>query len=131
MGVTRKTIAFYDEDLCPVEDSDHVSYPGFGELLKAVEAAVDEELDRAGKIYGEKFHSAVEGYGVIREEYEEAAEELIKFEDIEHNNMWKAIRNNHKTERYAQDLMQVAMNAAAESIQAAAMIKKYLRGFDK
>lgn len=45
--------------------------------------------------------------------------------------MWKAIRRNHPATKHAEDLLQIAMNAAAESIQTAAMLKKYLRGFEK
>jgi hypothetical protein len=130
MSVQRKTIAFYDEDFGP-EDDDRVASSGFGDLLKTVEKTVEEELTRATVVHGHRFHSEAEGYAVIREEYEEAAEELIKFEDIEHNQLWKAIRNNKPTKKHAEDLLQIAMNAAAESIQTAAMLKKYLRGFDK
>ena len=130
MSVQRKTIAFYDEELGPA-DFHGTAYPGFGELMKAVEQAVDDELTRASVINGHRFHSEAEGYAVIREEYEEAAEELIKFEDIEHNQLWAAIRRNHPTTKHAEDLLQIAMNAAAESIQTAAMLKKYLRGFEK
>ena len=76
MSVEKKTIMFYNEDFGPEED-DGVAYSGFSELLKAVEKAVDEELTRASVINGHRFHSEAEGYAVIREEYEEAAEELI------------------------------------------------------
>ena len=131
MSVQSKTIMFYDESLDPADDLKPEGYSGFEDLIKAVDAAVEDELTRASVINGHRFHTDMEGYAVIREEYEEAAEELIKFEDIEHNQMWKEIRNNRPSFKQAKALLQIMENASAECIQAAAMLKKYLRGFEK
>lgn len=99
------------------------------ELIKGVSKLTEEEA-KMSMIKFPLFSSTHEGYAVIKEEVEEAGEEL---ETIIFNldNMWRNVRANDKeiTMKYARYLRTTAINLAAESIQVAAMAQKFIDSF--
>lgn len=99
------------------------------ELIESVKKIVDEELQRANAVNGDKFHSNHEGYAVIKEELEEASKELREassnLEDL-----WYGVKNNEsEITYYAEQLKKRAILLAAETIQTAAMATKFIESF--
>ena len=96
------------------------------EIIEGVEKLAYEELERANVKFG-TFHSTHEGYAVIKEEIEEAADEL---EDIATylSDMWRGVKGDSVgvTRNYALYIKQTAVRLAAESIQVAAMAQKFI-----
>lgn len=95
---------------------------------KPIDDAISMELEEACKVHGERFNSLHEAYAVIKEELEEAEEELQrckrKLEDV-----WSDVRKNN-TEDALYDLLSIeaaAKNTATECCQVAAMAEKALR----
>jgi len=99
-------------------------------LLEAVTKLTAEELKNS-YIKFPKFNSPHEGYAVILEEYEELKSEVLMIE--EHlDSAWvytKLNRDDVTKGRYLK-LRQKALNAAAESIQVAAMAQKFIDSFE-
>jgi hypothetical protein len=92
-------------------------------LFSAVDTAVRSEYDRAARIHGSAHRSAHEAYAVILEEFQEAVEEQDRFRgrmDI----MWKTVRRNGNIIPDADKLLLIAINAAMEWVQVAAMCHK-------
>lgn len=102
-------------------------------LIESVDLLVNEEYDRASKDHGARFHSQHEAYAVIKEEVEEAQEELIKV-DSRLFDFWSKNCRRDSTE-IADDtliaLKSYAINAASECIQIAAMAHKALQGVEE
>ena len=101
-------------------------------LKYQVSYLIEEELKRANKKFQPKFNSEHEAYSIIKEEVEEATEEL------EHvisnfNKMWWQIRydNREQSLKYAILIKKHAILIAAESIQVAAMCNKFTNSFEK
>lgn len=96
------------------------------ELIKSIEPLVQEERERANKKFPQ-FHSAHEGYAVIKEEYEEAQAELNQV-GSKLWNLWDSVKGNETFEgkEDAEGLKEVGINLAAEAIQVAAMAQKFL-----
>lgn len=89
-----------------------------------VRALVDKELAAANERFPQ-FHSAHEGYAVIKEE----ADELKEYTDLINNRMiylWARVRFNNSCEELVSRIYDDAINAACEAIQVAAMCKKFL-----
>lgn len=89
-------------------------------------ALVDEEYAAAMKLY-QHFSSAHEGYAVLLEEVEEAAEELADLTNAVRQ-VWAGVRRDDATSIrvWAAEAYRKAIDLAAESIQAAAMAQKLL-----
>lgn len=93
-----------------------------------VEILVYNELDNANKLFP-LFHSPHEGYAVIKEEIEEAEEQLTYSKQLLES-LWTSIKVNDNSLPYSkmfcEDLKQRAIDGATELIQVAAMAQKYL-----
>lgn len=96
------------------------------ELIKSVVCAECEEYGRASAKFGAVNNSDHESYAVIREEADEAADAM---EDVDAltNVFFEMVKNNEE-DKVKLDILDVikhrAEEAAAESIQAAAMARK-------
>lgn len=95
------------------------------ELLEAVNKLMLEEYNRAAEKFGPKNNGPHESYAVIKEEVEEAAEELGTVNSqLEY--YWFCVRENKMDEQNGKLKMieNFALKAAAECIQVAAMAYK-------
>lgn len=96
--------------------------------MNAVENQVRElvqiELAAANERFPQ-FHSQHEGWAVIKEEVEEAEEELAKMK-IYLAGAWGNITSDVQANSDIESLKKRAINAACEAIQVAAMCKKFL-----
>ena len=72
-----------------------------------------------------QFHSAHEGYAVIREEVEETREQ---FETVERylSYLWDRVKQDCTAKEQAEYIEMFAVNTACEAIQVAAMCRKFL-----
>lgn len=90
---------------------------------------VEKELKSANEKFP-LFQSDHEGYAVIKEEVEEAKEEVVwvkeKLECI-----WELIRKNKDATLEAEFLKEFAIKGAIELIQVAAMAQKFIDSQDK
>lgn len=93
------------------------------ELKEAVEVLMREEYERAEKRFGEKFHSPHEAYAVIKEEAEEAQNEM-RYILGQMEAYWIRIKENMITDGSLEVIEKTALNAACECIQVAAMAYK-------
>lgn len=97
------------------------------ELISEVKQLVLKEYDRATKMHGPVNHSSHESYAVLKEEMEEAREELIHSE-MHLDRYWKSVKGDD----YASQVENIAsvwnkaILAACECIQTAAMACKAL-----
>lgn len=99
------------------------------ELKAQVLKLAEEEAERS-MIKHPLFNSTHEGYAVIKEEIEEAAEELAHvISNL--NKMWWQIRADNKEPsiKSANNIKIYAIDLAAESIQVAAMAQKFADSF--
>lgn len=96
------------------------------ELKARVEKLTEEELKNS-MIKFPLFNSTHQGYAVIKEEIEEASEEL-GYVNLELESIWGFIKRNRGENLYnhAQSLRIDAINLAAEAIQVAAMAQKFI-----
>ena len=89
-----------------------------------VRQLVDVELAAANERFPQ-FHSAHEGWAIIKEEVEELASATGNVEDqIEY--LWEEIRTDLDGTPYVKSVFERAIDAACEAIQVAAMCKKFL-----
>ena len=98
------------------------------EAREKVQDAVLAELANATKNYGREYHSLHEGYAVLLEEVEEAADNL---EYIKKNMgvLWQSIKSNDLSETVLlTDIEGTAQMLALEAIQIAAVCTKFKRG---
>ena len=89
-----------------------------------VRALVDKELAAANERFPQ-FHSAHEGYAVIREELEET-EEKVEMSKKYLKFLWDSIKMDGKTKWAVEYMKELSINAACEAIQTAAMCEKFL-----
>ena len=99
------------------------------ELTNSVKLLVEDELTSANKKFG-MFNSTHEGYAIIMEEVEELDYELGRIKYLL-SNLWSTIKNNEKQGSLLERLRINATNAAAESIQIAAMAQKFIDSSNK
>ena len=85
------------------------------ELMRAVSALVDEEYEWAAKAHGGAAASPHEGYALIKEEVEEADQEMERL----------------KKKLGFEDMKSMAIAGACELIQVAAMADKGVEGIRK
>jgi len=85
---------------------------------------MEEELINANRKFP-KFRSTHEGYAIIKEEVEEAADEMESIDSwLEQG--WRYIKANQNAIDEIVAMKQHAINLAAESIQVAAMCQKFI-----
>lgn len=96
------------------------------ELIKSVVCAECEEYGRASVKFGAVNNSDHESYAVLREEADEAADAMEEVDSLT-NIFFEMVKNNEE-DKVKMDILNVikhrAEEAAAESIQAAAMARK-------
>ena len=96
------------------------------ELIKSVVCAECEEYGRASVKFGVVNNSDHESYAILREEADEAINALVEVDDLT-NVFFEMVKNNEE-DKVKLDILNVikhrAEEAAAESIQAAAMARK-------
>lgn len=97
---------------------------------ECIEQAVCHELRNIVKKYGPTYHSEHEGFAVLMEECQEAAE-CDKDMQVSLENLWKSIRENKIS---AFDLSQVqgfAKYLAEEAVQVAAVCDRFMETLRK
>ena len=95
------------------------------ELIQSVAKTVAEEQLRAEKQYGKYNASSHESYAIIKEELDEAADDLTALSESM-SKFWSSIKNNSVVEQISStiDAEKNATQAAAELVQVAAMCRK-------
>jgi FMN phosphatase YigB (HAD superfamily) len=93
------------------------------QVLEAVEKLSVEELARANESFPQ-FHSAHEGYAMLLEEVEELNAEMVQVNEGV-KIVWVFIKGNFPQAEQLKRLKEVALHAAAEAIQVAAMCQKF------
>lgn len=96
------------------------------ELKEAVRVLMNEEYERAAERFGEKFNSPHEAYAVIKEEAEEAQNEM-RYILGQMEAYWIRIKENMITDGSLETIEKTALNTACECIQVAAMAYKARR----
>lgn len=101
------------------------------ELIESVKFLVNEEAERS-MVNHPLFNSTHEGYAVIKEEVEEAAEELENV-NFSLSSIWRNVKINDKENaiKHAGCLKDFAIKLAAESIQVSAMAQKFIDSCSK
>ena len=97
-------------------------------LIKQVEFLAAEEYGHASQLYGPQCSSAHEGYAVLKEECDEAHDEVIAL-DLFTDRFWKSVKTND-TDSQLENLEAIykkSILAACEYIQTAAMALKTAR----
>lgn len=95
----------------------------YEKTMKDVELLVESEYDMAAEKWNGKFASRHEGASVIREEFEEAIEEMEEIQKA-YKAMWLCVRRDFSKKVMADavdDVYNHAVEAACELIQVAAM----------
>jgi hypothetical protein len=95
-----------------------------------IEQLVKMELQESYVVHG-GFNSTHEGYAVLKEEIEEAEDEIGKVK-IALNDMWTAIKSDeNQGARYiAERALEMAKKGVSEMIQVAAMCQKMIELID-
>ena len=93
------------------------------ELIDKVQELVAFELERANTMHPPKFNSMHEAYAVILEEYEEA-QEAFKRVERDRDLAWDSIKHDENPAGRLGQMEKLAIAAAAEMIQVAAMCRK-------
>ena len=97
------------------------------ELIAEMHRAMMNEYKRAEKAHGGTFHSAHEAYAVVLEEVEEVRAEMEAISRLA-DGIWMATRNDMPPMTGYKNMLETALQAAAECIQVAAMCRKALLG---
>lgn len=97
--------------------------------LSEIQRLVNEELKEANKKYP-LFHSDHEAYAVIKEEVEECEDDMREMQMVL-SYFWSKVKRDKKSDDIIQGIKKIAMHAAAEAIQVAAMCDKALIGREK
>ena len=92
---------------------------------ESIDQAVCYELQNIVKKYGPTYHSTHEGYAVLKEEVEEAAEDMQKLEQMLED-LWQTIKINFSVNDELPRLKGVAVALAGEAVQCAAVLERFL-----
>ena len=92
---------------------------------ESIDQAVCYELQNIVKEYGPTYHSTHEGYAVLKEEVEEAAEDMQKLEQMLED-VWQTIKINFSVNDELTRLKGVAVALAGEAVQCAAVLERFL-----
>ncbi len=97
-------------------------------MREEIKKLIAQEKQRANEIHGD-FNSPHEGYAVLLEEYEEAADELRKLE-CHIADLWRSVKHDEiiSLSNFSY-LERIANNFILEAIQVAAMVEKYKDNF--
>lgn len=100
--------------------------------LRGVDFLIGNELDLARDEHGETFASMHEGAAVLKEEVEEAKDDLIEANGF-YRLLWDAVKEDDaKTARsMAEEIASHAERLACEAIQVAAMALKFVDTVEK
>lgn len=95
-------------------------------VIDKIPALVAEELQAANNTYS-PFHSLHEGWAVLKEEIEEAHDDLLNAE-LFLQRMWRGVKEDdaEKCKGEALRIETFAKHLAAEAIQVAAMAEKFI-----
>lgn len=101
------------------------------QLLKEMERVISTEKYRAQREFGNHYHSAHEGYGVLCEELFEAKYETDMIDDAK-DNLMSALHDNAKDFMIdsLQCIAHFAANAACEYAQVAAVALKMIESLE-
>ena len=92
---------------------------------ESINQAVCYELQNIVKEHGATYNSTHEGYAVLKEEVEEAAEDMKQIEQkLEH--LWETIKINFPVDDELTRLKAVAVALAGEAVQCAAVLERFL-----
>ena len=102
------------------------------ELMRAVSALVDKEYEWAAKSHGGVAASPHEGYALIKEEVEEADQEMERLKK-KLGFLWLNVKNDAEdmVQRNFEDMKSMAIAGACELIQVAAIADKGVEGIRK
>lgn len=102
------------------------------ELMRSVADLVDREYQWAAKAHGGAAHSTHEGYALIKEEVEEAEDEMSRLKK-KLDSLWENVKNDADDValRNFEDIGSIAIAGACELIQVAAMADKGIEGIRK
>jgi len=102
------------------------------ELVKSVSALVNEEYQRAAAEHGGAANTPHEGYALVKEEEEEAAEQMSVVSQRV-TPLWWAVKANDLALQagYLAEIRTSAILGACELIQVAAMADKYTKGLKR
>ena len=97
-------------------------------MMDAIKDDVIELIEKELKSANEKFPlfaSNHEGYAILKEEIEEAKDEVVWVKE-KLGCMWELIKKNHDATLEAEFLKEFAIQGAVELIQVAAMAQKFM-----
>lgn len=98
-------------------------------IKQSIIAAAAKEEKIATEKWG-KFNSTHEGYAIIKEEIEEAPEE-IRLIKIAEEKAWARVKKNCETKSKIKQIRTHAINCAAELVQVIAVCDKYQNSIDE
>ena len=124
-AVKKKKTDWYIKNGLPVPDfTKEEDFYIVNAVENDIRALVDKELAAANERFPQ-FHSAHEGYAVIKEEVDELKEATDKVIG-RMVSLWATVKYGNDPERLLQMISEDAINATCEAIQVAAMCKKFL-----
>lgn len=99
---------------------------------RMIEKMIKRELRKANTIHRKTFASMHEGESVIREEIEEALDDIVRMK-VRHNWLWASVkdRNERVSHRAVEKIRVYAIEAIKELIQVAAMCDKFKDSFEE
>lgn len=100
-----------------------------GDALVSINQAVCYELQAITKKYGVHYASPHEGYAVLKEEVEEAAE-CIQLLNDKLSEVWKNIKLNWNDSAVVYQAQQSAVALAEEAVQCAAVCERFIATLD-
>lgn len=95
-----------------------------------IDELIDQELIEANKQYQAMFNSEHEAYAVLIEEIDEVFDEINKIAEVRLM-LWENIKGNKNTKLILIELQKLSLKLIKESIQVAAMLKKYRNSIEK